>query len=199
MKNLFVLILTIIATGFACQSKSSESTVHRRNFSKNVFEEEFASIEIACDNDKQSVLLKNTKWLKIDDAHLNPIGDGEYLFEKNKKLRILERNFEHDLYLEKVENDAFMFRYTGIQNVIDTVEAVNITNQSIDKSNIDSTRLFSIESRKYYEVRPEDAPSKPSSEVGFQLLEEKVETLYRNNRTVDKGRVVCKCDRTVKL
>ena len=185
MKSHFIVTLTFILFGIGCTSDLAESVTHRRNFAKNVFEEEFASIEIGCDTTSQAIILKNTNWLKIDKSHALPDDSESYLFEKNKKLSLIERDYAHDLILEKIDNGAFMFRYTGTQDLIDTVKAVTLENFNKDVlSEIDSMRIFNIENQKYYQLSPDSK----------DYNEEDVKTLYRNNKTIDKGRVVCKCD-----
>lgn len=202
MKNYLFLILATIISVVACTPDSSESVVHRRNFSKNVFEEEFASVEIGCDTTNQIVLLRNTKWFDIDEVHQDPNDKELYILEKNKRLSATERKFEHDLFLERIQNGAFMFRYTAIQNNIDTVQAIDITNEKIELTASDSVRLFYVEAKTYFDIEIEDykpvSPFLLSETDGFRSPEKKyqenIETIYRNDKIVDKGRVVCKCD-----
>lgn len=190
MKSHFIVILSFVLTSIGCTTDLAESVTHRRNFAKNVFEEEFASVKIGCDTISQAIVLKNTNWLKIDEAHVLPNDNESYLFEKNKKLNLIERDYVHDLVLEKIDNGAFMFRYTGTQDLIDTVRAVALENfQKEVLSEIDSMRIFNIEKQKYYQLSPDSENFNP----------EDVKTLYRNNKTVDKGRVVSKCDYYIEL
>lgn len=195
MKNILFVFICAVGIILSCQPDSSKSTVHRRNFSKNVFEEEFASVEIGCDTANNIVHLRNTKWLEIDEAHRAETNQGRFVFELNKVLSLTERDFKHDLVLERIQNGAFMFRYTGTQNVIDTIQAFDMNEPVIDKDKIDSTRIFSIESKKYYELDSTDlAYILKDPEMVKHNVYDKVQTLYRNHKTLDKGRVVCACD-----
>lgn len=164
---------------FSCESNIKESVIHRRNFSKNVFEEEFASVKVGCDTTNMLVLLPNTKWLTIDSKHVSNDDADQHTFELNKKLELKERTYDHALVLEKIENGAFMFRYTGVQVVIDTLIAIELDKQD---SELDSSRIFSFEGTQYYKVK--------------ETLEnsDEVKTIYKSMKTEDKGRVVCKCD-----
>jgi len=178
---LFFSVLFIILLG--CQSNVKESTVHRRNFAKNVFEEEFASVQVGCDTTDMEVLLPNTKWLKIDPEYASKRDLELHVFKLNKKLSLKERTYEHDLILEKIDNGAFMFRYTGVQTVIDTLEAINLSDfeNKLD-AKMDSTKIFGFEGKHYYKL----------NETQARLTDSK--TIYKTMRTEDQGRVVCKCD-----
>lgn len=164
---------------FSCESNVKESVIHRRNFSKNVFEEEFESVKVGCDTINMVVLIPNTKWLSISSKHISKDDPTLHNFELNKKLELKERTYDHALVLEKIDNGAFMFRYTGIQTVTDTLTAIELN--KLD-SPLDSTKIFSFEGTKYYKVK--------------ETLENSndVKTIYKSMKTEDKGRVVCKCD-----
>lgn len=175
---LFIILSFLL---LSCQNNVQEKVVHRRNFSKNVFEEEFASVQIGCDTNEMTVLLPNTKWLDIDPKYRSPEDPDQHVFKLNKILELKERTFDHELVLEKIDNGAFMFRYTGIQTITDTLKAVELTELDAS-SKIDSTRIFSFEGTKYYKVAKELPESK------------EVKTIYKAMKTADKGRVVCACD-----
>ena len=175
----FLLTIFSLTLIFSCTSNVKESVVHRRNFAKNVFEEEFASVQVGCDTVNMKVMIPNTKWLSIDSKYASKESPGLYSLELNKKLSLKERTYNHDLVLEKIENDAFMFRYTGVQVAVDTLYAVDL--EKLD-SKIDSTRIFNFEGNKYYRVSKDLAGT------------DEVKTIFKSMRTEDKGRVVCACD-----
>ena len=179
----------------ACTPDKTESVVHRRNFSKNVFEEEFASLEIGCDTTNQLVLLKNTKWLKIHAPEESNQENEVFPFKMNKALKVTERSYEHELHLERIQNGAFMFRYTGVQNIVDTVQAIDFEKGVTEKSLADPNKIFNVKSKVYYELDSLDlAYLDNAAKQNPDKLPAHILTLYRNNKTIDKGRVICKCD-----
>jgi len=182
MKLTFYSFLIILFITSSCE-QVKVSTVHRRNFSKNVFEEEFAAAQVGCDTINNSVLVPDTKWLDIADKHLSDQNQRLHKMELNKILSVKERTFQHELILEKIENGAFLFRYTGIQTTTDTIRAMSMNKLgSLNLSKVDSSRIFSFEGESYYRVNKAKA----------KLAD--VETIYKKMRVEDKGRVVCKCD-----
>lgn len=185
MKFYLSTLLALLLSLTSC-SNHSESVTHRRNFSKNVFEEEFASVKASCDTNEMFVLVPDTKWLDIDKEHLIVDHPDLHKMELNKRFKIKERNFDHELFLEKIQNGAFMFRYNSVQSSIDTVEAVLLTSIPEDQHDrIDPARKFSFEGKNYYAVIPgQDTVLLPK-------------TIYRKFKTEDKGRVICTCDETL--
>lgn len=182
MKSPFLFIVSIIFILSSCE-QVKESTVHRRNFSKNVFEDEFASVQVGCDTFRNIVFLPNTKWIDIDDAHISHQNSDLHAFEMNKMLKATERTYKHELILEKVENGAFMFRYTGKQVFTDTILAITEKKaNAISTLKVNPSRIFSFEGTSYLKLSNAQADSI------------KHETIYKNMNTVDKGRVVCTCD-----
>jgi len=168
---------------WSCDSNVKESTIHRRNFSKNVFEEEFGSVQVGCDTVNNKVLLPNTKWLNIDPKYTSKENPEVHTFELNKKLSLKERTYDHDLVLEKIDNGAFMFRYTGVQIVTDTLKVLAMADLAKSNiSNIDSSRILFFKGVEYYNMKKS------------QVNSNDIKTIFKSMRTEDKGRVVCKCD-----
>lgn len=184
MKYYSLLLATTISLILsACESNVKESTIHRRNFSKNVFEEEFASVEVGCDTVNMKVLLPNTKWLTIDLKHQSDQDPKLHAFSLNKKLELDERTYRHELVLEKIQNGAFMFRYKGIQNIIDTLPSMLLSNLNLTAdTKLDSSRIFSFQGTEYYKLKESDTYPKNAK------------IIYKSMKTEDQGRVVCKCD-----
>lgn len=183
MKSFLLVASLTILIFSSCESNVKESTIHRRNFSKNVFEEEFASVQIGCDTIGMNVLLPNTKWLSIDSKYASKTDPELHTFELNKKLELDERTYRHELVLEKIQNGAFMFRYKGTQNIIDTLPSIKLDKLKLaNNSKLDSSKIFSFEGIKYYKVN-EDHSKSPD-----------IKMIYKSMKTEDQGRVVCKCD-----
>jgi len=160
-----------------------ESTIHRRNFSKNVFEEEFESVEVGCDTIGMKVLLPNTKWLSIDQRYQSDHDPSLFVLQLNKKLELTERTYRHELILEKIQNGAFLFRYKGIQSIIDTLTSIQLDKVKLEQSTkLDSSRIFSFEGTEYYKLNESDG------------IPKEAKVIYKSMKTEDQGRVVCKCD-----
>lgn len=184
----FVLstILALLILG-SCKSKG-ESTIHYRNFSKNVFEDEFATVDIACDTFNNIVLIPDTKWINIEDVHLNTPSDTLHRFQIDQKLKLTERTFQHELFLESIGKGHFMFRYNGLQSITDTIRVLPIEKaKSIFQSRFDSIYIFSFEGQSYYKLSS-DYPKNSN-----------IKTIYQDKRIEDKGRVIAKCDYYVTL
>ncbi len=179
---LFSILISLITVS-ACGEKIKDRTVHRRNFSKNVFEEEFASVKVGCDTVNMNVILPDTKWIDIDDAYISNDDPKLHVLKMNKILKATERTFKHDLVLEKIQNGAFMFRYTGKQVTTDTLTVLKMSKVNILPGfKIDSSRIFSYEGRAYYNL------------TGAKVKPIESEIIYKNWNVEDKGRVVCTCD-----
>lgn len=183
-----VIFSSITLLNLSACKKQGKSTTHYRNFSKNVFEDEFATVKIACDSINNIVLIPDTKWLDIDDKHLNSPSDSLHRFEFDKKFELTERTFQHELFLESVAKGHFMFRYNGLQSNPDTIRVLTIEKaKSILGSRFDSIYIFAFEGESYYKLSPEFPKNN------------NIKTIYQDKRIEDKGRVIAKCDYFVSL
>lgn len=113
--SLFVLLMIILSA--SCKSKA-DKVVHRRNFSKSFFEEEFAAVKIGCNQSEGTVHIPELKSLKIEKEFFSD-ADEKYVFKKGEKFKMEENTFKHELFLEEIKDSAFMFRYNS--TLIDTL------------------------------------------------------------------------------
>lgn len=182
-----IFIFSTIILFISCKNQG-KATTHYRNFSKNVFEDEFATVKIGCDTINGVVLIPDTKWLDIHDAHLNSPSDSLHRFQLDQKFELTERTFQHELFLESIGKGHFMFRYNGIQSKIDTIRVLTVEKaKSILGSRFDSIYMFSFEGESYYKLNPKFPKNS------------NIKTIYKDQRIEDKGRVIAKCDYYVSL
>jgi len=127
-RALLIGILFLALLFEACKEASKYPVAHRRNLSKEYFEDEFKKIKVTCDSVNQTIYFEKVQRFQIDDKFLDKKRD-DYRLKMKEKMPIKEGKFTHELYLEKVNPRAWMFRYNS--EFLDTLSAPNEKNPEL--------------------------------------------------------------------